>query len=57
MIWSIGAIAANGYPGALDLFRKILRACFLSQRDRVDVHARHKHPPGLQTLTGVTATC
>jgi len=25
-IWNIGAIAASGHPGALDLFRKILRA-------------------------------
>ncbi|WP_422008698.1 patatin-like phospholipase family protein [Reyranella sp.] len=26
VIWNIGAIAASGHPGALDLFRKILRA-------------------------------
>ena len=26
VIWNIGAIAASGQPGALDLFRKILRA-------------------------------
>lgn len=26
VIWSIGAIAVSGHPGALDLFRKILRA-------------------------------
>ncbi len=25
-IWNIGAIAASGHPGALDLIRKILRA-------------------------------
>ena len=26
VIWNIGALAASGHPGALDLFRKILRA-------------------------------
>ena len=26
VIWNIGAIAASGHPGSLDLFRKILRA-------------------------------
>ena len=26
VIWNIGAIAASGHPGALDLFRKVLRA-------------------------------
>jgi len=26
VIWNVGAIAASGHPGALDLFRKILRA-------------------------------
>ena len=26
VIWNIGAIAASGQPGALDLFRKVLRA-------------------------------
>ena len=26
VVWNIGALAASGHPGALDLFRKILRA-------------------------------
>ena len=26
VIWNVGALAASGHPGALDLFRKILRA-------------------------------
>jgi predicted patatin/cPLA2 family phospholipase len=26
VIWNIGALAASGHPGALDLFRKVLRA-------------------------------
>jgi len=46
-IWNIGAIAASGHPGALDLIRKILRASSavpaIFQPVMIDVELNGKH--------------
>src|SRR5262245_34675568 len=58
-IWNIGAIAASGHPGALDLFRKILRASSavpaMFQPVMIDVELNGKHYEELHVDGGAIA--
>ena len=58
-IWNIGAIAASGNPGALDLIRKILRASSavpgIFQPVMIDVELDGKHYQELHVDGGVIA--
>jgi predicted patatin/cPLA2 family phospholipase len=58
-IWNIGAIAASGHPGALDLIRKILRASSavpaMFQPVMIDVELDGKHYQELHVDGGAIA--
>ena len=59
IIWNIGAIAASGHPGALDLIRKILRASSavpgFFQPVMIDVELDGKHYQELHVDGGAIA--
>ena len=59
VIWNIGAIAASGHPGALDLIRKILRASSavpgIFQPVMIDVEVKGMHYQELHVDGGAIA--
>src|SRR6185369_13512698 len=59
VIWNIGAIAASGHPGALDLIRKILRASSavpgIFQPVMIDVEVNGMHYQELHVDGGAIA--